>query len=116
MIEMITCIYIVIEMLILSIGSLAMALSGDFFNLDYVLTKKEDFFGAVFAAQKYVNRVCDFFEINILGKIILHIITSPFLLPFPVVWFLILSIIWILKQICRLFIFVFRKRNNKVSK
>ena len=116
MIEIIANFYFVIEVLILSIGSLAIALSEDFFYFDYVLTKKEDFFGAVFATQKCVNRVCDFFEINILGKIILHIITLPFLLPYPVVWFLILSIIWILKQICRLFIFVFRKRNNKVSK
>ena len=91
------------------IGSFTLSISGEVYNIDEVLTSKQQFIKCIFMYQVAIWESLSE-DINIIGMMILEILTTLSVWFLNVLVFLILIVLLILKCVCFSFYMIFEKR------
>ena len=104
--------YILIGIIVGVMGSLAISISDEIYEMDLVLTDKEEFVRCVFMYQFTVYELLKD-EIKKTGIIILEILTTLNVWFLNIFIFVIVGCLWIIKLICYLFWLIFRKREDE---
>lgn len=101
--------YIFINLLVGALGSLVISVSDETYEMDLVLTDKNEFVRCIFMYQFAVYELLKD-EINKTGIIILEILTTLSVVFLNVFIFAIIIFLFAIKMICYLFWIAFRKR------
>lgn len=107
--EILGSIYAIICFLTFITG-FGISISDDIFCFEEVLKNKNEFIKCVFMWQFGIYYLLEE-TINILGIIILEIVLTMLVIPFNLLVLIICITLLILKCICMLFYFTFRKKN-----
>lgn len=103
--------YAIVFVIVGILGSLLFNIDGDIFNEEEILKNKSDFIKCVFMYQLRVWISLND-EINIIGMVILEILTTLSVWFLNIGIFLILLFCLLLKGACYGFWLIFRKKNN----
>lgn len=95
------------------IGSLVISISDEIYEMDMVLTDKNEFFRCIFMYQFTVYELLKD-EINEAGIIILEVLVTLSVWFLNVLVFLIVVFCLIVKLICRLFWIIFKKKGVRI--
>ena len=109
MINLICAYYTFVFIIVGFIGSSILSISETVYNLDEVLTSKQQFIRCIFMYQVAIWELLSE-DINIIGMMILEILTTLSVWFLNILVFLILVILLLLKGICFLFYILFKKR------
>lgn len=104
--------YILINIIVGVIGSMVISLSDEIYEMDLVLTDKNEFVRCVFMYQFTVYELLKD-EINKTGIIILEVLTTLNVWFLNVLIFAVTVFLRIVKLICHLFWLIFRKREGE---
>ncbi len=102
--------YLGLTGMIACLGGMALFMSEEYFNVDEVLNNKRDFTKMIFGFHLFVLDICEDFNINLVGTIILEILITPFVIPYCIGAFIIGLIFLMFKYIANLFIMIFQKK------
>ena len=109
MINLMWAYYTFVFIIVGFIGSFTLSISGEVYNIDEVLTSKQQFIKCIFMYQVAIWESLSE-DINIIGMMILEILTTLSVWFLNVLVFLILIVLLILKCVCFSFYMIFEKR------
>lgn len=109
MINLIGAYYTFVFIIVGFIGSFALSISEEVYNIDEVLTSKRQFIRCIFMYQVAIWELLSE-DINIIGMLILEILTTLSVWFLNILVFLILIVLLILKGVCFSFYMIFKKR------
>lgn len=109
MINLMWAYYTFVFIIVGFIGSFTLSISGEVYNIDEVLTSKQQFIKCIFMYQVAIWESLSE-DINIIGMMILEILTTLSVWLLNVLVFLILIVLLILKCVCFSFYMIFEKR------
>lgn len=111
--EIIALYYTFILVFVGALGSLAISLSCEVYEMEDCLKNKKDFIHCIFMYQYAFAILLDMYGINKIGVFIAEILTTFSVWFLNVIVFAILCFLFALKMICYLFWILFRKRDER---
>ena len=112
MFETMMFLYVIIEFLIMVVGSFCLLTDEDIVNFEEILNNRYDFIKGVFSIQVYISTIVNKYNINLVGHVLLQLFVVVFAIPCNVLIFVILTVMLIGKVIIKLFCLLFQKKET----